>query len=224
MVIISYKASGAFKEFLRENNIKYIETMANPNLDPRIADHPDLSLFVLDDQNIVVADEVYDYYKEKIPSYNLIRGESTEKTYPMDAIYNVVRFNDYYVHNDFTETNIKKYFSDRNIAHLSVKQGYTRCSSIVLKSTILTSDFGIYKSLKDKIDIELLDEDTVALDGFDQGFLGGTCTLYEDKLIFTGDISKHRAYPKIKEICQKESIKIFFPKCPLVDLGSLIFL
>ena len=222
MLIISYKASDDFKNFLKAKGYQYLETIPNPNLDPRIADHPDLSLFKLNDNSLVVDRQVFSYYKENINGINLIEGESVGNKYPKDALYNIVRYKGYYIHNDFTEKNIRKYFYDNNIKQLKVKQGYTRCSLIPLPDLLISSDYGIYKSLKDKIDIRLVDNDLVELDGFDQGFLGGTCGLIGDKLIFTGDISKHKAFPKIKEICKGESIEIIFPKTKLIDLGSII--
>ena len=225
MLLISYKASEAFKNFLRENNISYILTCKNPKLDPRISDHPDLSVFRLDDKNIVIADSVYDYYKNNLDGYKLIRGEDPEKTYPKDAIYNVVSFKDFYIHNDQTEANIKKYFKNTNIAHIKVRQGYTRCSIIPLKERLLTADYGIYKALKDRLDIGLLDRDKIILDGFDEGFLGGCGGVYEDKLIFTGDISRHKSYGLIKKSAEDDGLRLLYPKgLDLVDLGSLISL
>ena len=67
MLVVSFKANEEFFNFLEENNISYIKTTKNPNLDPRISDHPDLSIFPLDKDNIVVASVVYDYYKENLP-------------------------------------------------------------------------------------------------------------------------------------------------------------
>ena len=222
MLIISYKANEDFKKFLKREGFSFLETTPNPNLDPRIADHPDLSLFKLDEKTLVVDREVFSYYEEKLKGFNLIKGEAVSKKYPKDALYNIVRFKNFYIHNDFTEINIKKYFDENKIGHFKVKQGYTRCSVIPLPNFLLTSDYGIYKSLRDKIDIRLVESDKVELDGFDQGFLGGTCGLVGDKLIFTGDIRKHKAYPDIKEICQSQNIEIIFPNCKLIDLGSII--
>ena len=222
MLIISYKASRDFKNFLKVNGYQYIETIPNPNLDPRIADHPDLSLFKLNDDTIVVDREVFSYYKENLSGIKLIEGESVGKKYPQDALYNIVSYKEYYIHNDFTEKNIRKYFDEDNIKHLKVKQGYTRCSLIPLPNLLISSDYGIYKSLRDKIEIRLVDNDSIELDGFEQGFLGGTCGLVADKLIFTGDISQHKAFSNIKEICEKEKIEIIFPNTKLVDLGSII--
>ena len=222
MLAVSYKADDKFFDFLKANNISYIKTIANPNLDPRIADHPDLSIFPLDKDNIVVADEVYDYYKKMLADKNLIRGERVSKKYPLDSIYNIIKFHDFYIHNAHTEKTIKKYFTDNKISHLMVKQGYTKCSTIVLKESLLTADYGIYKALKDRLRVILLEDDYIRLDGFDKGFIGGCCGLVGNKLIFTGDISYHKSYDLIKKECDREKIEIIYPEIDLVDLGSLI--
>ena len=222
MLVVSFKASEKFCNFLEKNNISYIKTTKNPNLDPRICDHPDLSIFPLDRDNIVVASEVYDYYKEKLSDKNIIIGESVSRKYPLDAIYNIVRFKNYYIHNNYTEKTIERYFSDNKIEYLMVKQGYTKCSTIVLKESILTADYGIYKALKDKVRVILLSDDLIKLDGFDKGFIGGTCGLVGDRLIFTGNIRKHKSYDLIKKECDRENIEILYPDTDLVDLGSLI--
>lgn len=222
MLVVSFKASDKLIQFLEENNISYVKTTKNPNLDLRVADHPDLSIFPIDKDNIVVASEVYDYYKEKLSDKNIIKGESVSSKYPLDAIYNIVRFKDYYIHNNYTENTIEKYFFDNKIKHLMVKQGYTKCSTIVLRESILTADYGMYKVLKDKVRVVLLPDDLIKLDGFDKGFIGGTCGLVGDKLIFTGDIRKRKSYDLIKRECARENIEILYPEIDLVDLGSLI--
>ncbi|WP_311481230.1 DUF6873 family GME fold protein [uncultured Anaerococcus sp.] len=222
MLVISYKASEEFKNFLKAKGFSFIETIANPNLDPRIADHPDLSLFKIDEKTLVVDESVFAYYKEKLGGYDLIKGEKVFGKYPKDALYNIVKFKDFYIHNDFTEKNIENFLKEKGISHLKVNQGYTRCSIIPLRDLLITCDYGIYKVLKNKVAIELVDNDKVILDGFDQGFLGGTCGLVGDKLIFTGDISRHKAYTKIKNLCHRENIKIIYPKIDLVDLGSIL--
>ncbi|MCI5972675.1 MAG: hypothetical protein MRZ08_06495 [Anaerococcus sp.] len=224
MLIISNKASLYFKSFLADQNIEFIETIDNPNLDMRIADHPDLSLYALDKDNIIVAAEVFDYYKNKLTGKNMIKGSSVSEKYPKDSIYNLLRFKDFYIHNDFTEENIERILKERNYKNLFVKQGYSRCSIIPLRESLLTSDYGIYKTLKDKVNIILLDNDKIELDGFDQGFIGGTCGLVQGKLIFTGDISRHKSFDIIKKACDRENIDIIYPEIPLVDLGSLIWI
>ena len=222
MIIISHKASKEFKIFLKDNKFEYIETINNPNLDPRIADHPDLSIFAIDAENIVVANEVYDYYRSKIRGVNLIKGQSTGHKYPYDAIYNCLIFDKFFIHNDITENHIKNYVETELLRHLLIKQGYSRCSIIPMKDRLLTSDYGIYKKLNKEINIILLEEENIKLDGFDKGFIGGTCGRIGDKILFTGNIKKLKSYDLIKINSKESGDKILYPDCELVDIGSII--
>ncbi|MDD7305864.1 MAG: hypothetical protein PUG67_04675 [Peptoniphilaceae bacterium] len=225
-LLISHKSKNEFKYFLRKNKIDFLETIDNPRLDKRIADHPDLSLFVLDKDTIVVDKNVFYYYKENLPGVNIISGDEVGYRYPYDAIYNLVKFKSFYIHNDFTERKIEEMMDKNFYKFLKIKQGYTRCSSIVLNDSIITSDYGIYKSLKDKIDISLIEKEDIELDGFDSGFLGGTCGMIDKRtIVFNGNIKKLNSYDIINKQCNKEKIKIIYPKnCELLDTGSLIMI
>lgn len=225
MLIISHKSKKEFTDFLDFKNIKYLKTIDNPNLDKRISDHPDLSLFKLDDKNIVVDESVYDYYKKYLKNINLIKGEKVGSKYPLDAIYNIVRFKKIYIHNNFTEKNIKLYFDQKNIRHLFIKQGYTRCSMLVFNENLLTSDMGIFKKLKNILPITLLKEEKIPLDGFDQGFLGGCFGKINEKtLLFNGNIERLNSYDIIKNIVVKENLNLLYPDTNLIDTGSLIWI
>lgn len=103
MLIISYKSTIEFKNYLDKLNIKFIETTDNPNLDHRIADHPDLSIFALDDDNVLIDESVISYYQAKVTGKNFLAGESVGTLYPHDSIYNVYKGSDFYLHNDTTE-------------------------------------------------------------------------------------------------------------------------
>lgn len=221
-LLISNKSRIEFKNFLSKLKIEYIETIDNEHLDKRIADHPDLSVFAIDDKNIIVEESVYDYYRNSFGDLNVIKGDRVLKKYPGDCIYNIVRFKKYYIHNENSEKNLRVYFQKKGINHLFVKQGYTRCSSIVLKKSILTSDYGIYKKLKDKINVILLKEEMIELDGFDRGFIGGSCGLVGNSLIFNGNIKKLQSYDIIYKQCEKENINLIYPDCDLLDTGSIM--
>mgnify|MGYP006971056097 CR=1 FL=1 len=225
MLIISHKSTEEFKKFLNYNKLDFIETIDNPNLDLRIADHPDLSIFALSEDDILVDTSVIDYYRNKISGKNLIPGDSVNEKYPYDAIYNVYKGSDFYIHNNVTEKNINNYMKVNNYKHLFINQGYTRCSIIPLGDKILTADFGIYKTLKDKIEVILLMEENIPLDGFDKGFLGGTCGFFDKTLIFNGNIEKLSNYETIKKESEASKIRLLYPKnCDLVDTGSILFI
>lgn len=225
MLIISHKSTVEFKEFLKDNKLDFIETIDNPNLDPRIADHPDLSIFPLNENDLSIDSSVINYYQKNITDKNLIPGESVSKKYPYDAIYNVYKGSDFYIHNNVTEKNINNYMKVNNYKHLFTNQGYTRCSIIPMGDKILTADFGIYKTLKDKIEVILLRQENIPLDRFDKGFLGGTCGFFDKTLIFNGNIEKLSNYETIKKESEASKIRLLYPKnCDLVDTGSILFI
>lgn len=223
MLIISYKSSLEFKCFLDKNNLSWIETIANPNLDPRIADHPDLSIFPLDDESLVIDKNLIDYYKKYIKLSNIIPGDRVGSSYPKDSIYNLYKSSNYYLHNEKTEKNIVRFMNENNYKHLFVKQGYTRCSIIPMRDKILTSDYGIYKALKEKMEVVLLEDESIPLDGFSKGFLGGCCGFFEDTLLFNGNIEKLKNYELIRDQALKSDIKLLYPSCDLADTGSILY-
>lgn len=222
MLIISHKSSADFKKFLHTNNFSYIETIDNPNLDSRIADHPDLSIFALGKQSFVIDKNVSSYYKDHIKSLKIIDGDEVNADYPNDSIYNVYQSSNFYIHNDMTEPHIENYMKGKDYNHLFVKQGYTRCSIVPMGDKILTTDYGIYKSLKDKIQVVLLKEEKISLDGFDNGFLGGTCGFFGDILLFNGNIEHLNSFEIIKKEAEISGIKLLYPNCDLIDTGSIL--
>ncbi|MDO5048194.1 MAG: hypothetical protein Q4D88_06610 [Anaerococcus sp.] len=220
MLIISHKSKKAFKDFLKENSIDYIETIDNPRLDKRVSDHPDLSIFPLGHKKILVDKALASYYRQRLKGYKIIEGESVGGTYPKDAIYNVYEGEDFYIHNNHTEKHILGQLKAKT--HLFVNQGYSRCSIIPMKERILTSDYGIYKALRGKIKVILLEEESIDLDGFAKGFLGGTCGLYGSKLIFNGSIKRLKSYDLIRDNAKKEKLDLIYPDINLLDTGSHI--
>ncbi|MCI7238509.1 MAG: hypothetical protein SOU08_08225 [Anaerococcus sp.] len=221
MLIISNKAKDEFRKFLAKENIEFIETIDNPNLYEPIGDHPDLSIFPLGDGKILVDKVLAPYYREKLPTYEIIEGDSVKVKYPYDSIYNVYEGDDFFIHNDLTESHILAHMEDKT--HLRVNQGYTRCSIIPMGDRILTGDYGIYKKLRDEIKIILLPREDIDLPGFETGFIGGTCGLYGDRLIFDGDIERLKSFEIIKENADEAGLTLVYPKdLDLKDLGSLM--
>ncbi|BFL71874.1 MAG: hypothetical protein E7D92_02565 [Anaerococcus sp.] len=223
MLIISHKSTLEFKDFLNKNNFSWIETIDNPNLDTRIADHPDLTIFKLDNRSLVVDKNMVDFYKELIKNQDIISGQEVGNIYPKDAIYNIYKGSDYYIHNDHTESHIETYMKNNNYKYLYIKQGYTRCSIVPMGDKILTSDYGIYKRLKNKIEVVLLKKESIPLDGFYNGFLGGCCGFFENTLLFNGNIERLNSYEIIKNEAKKSNIRLLYPSCSLVDTGSILF-
>ena len=98
---------------------------------------------------------------------------------------------------------------------------------ICFKNHIITSDEGIFKSLKFKnINVELVTTSGIILNGYKNGFIGGTCGfVFDDILLFYGDVTKYQDYDIIKRVADEENVRILFPKGEdFVDLGGIISL
>ena len=65
----------------------------NPDLDPRISFHTDLSVFSFGD-TVVCAPYLYSYLTEKIGNINVISGEQPKSPYPYEVLYNAALVGD----------------------------------------------------------------------------------------------------------------------------------
>lgn len=214
---INKKLENSFLSFEHENVLNGINT------------HPDMTFCPLYDGDAVVCKEGYEYYK-KLTEYgfNIIKGENVlKKEYPFDIAYNVVLLNGKLFHNlKYTDKAILDYCKKRNVELVNVKQGYTKCSTLIVdKKSVITCD----KKLNDVynkhgIDSILVSNSDILINGFDHGFIGGCGGRISDKTIgFFGDVTVHRDFKLIKEFLDKknQSYKILIDG-PLFDYGSLI--
>jgi len=110
---------------------------------------------------------------------------------------------------------------------ISVKQGYTKCSTIVLPDdNFITEDEGICAALKGAgKNCILIKKGCVKLDGYNYGFIGGASAYLSNNktLLFFGNIKQHPDYIKIKELCDKLKLNTdYVENMPLTDIGGLI--
>ncbi|SHH29069.1 DUF6873 family GME fold protein [Tepidibacter thalassicus] len=230
LVLVDKRIPEDIENELKNKKIQIIKTCECTNLYNAIKYHPDIQICYLGENNVVVAPNVYEYYKCILKYYglNVIKGNSfLENKYPQNIAYNVAIFGKYAVHNfKYTEKNILDYINKKNIIKINVKQGYSKCSiCIVDENSIITSDYGIHQEVvKHNIDSLLIEKGHIDLFEMNYGFIGGsTGFISENELAFLGDITKHVDYIKIKKFLDKKGKKIvILSKNKLIDLGSII--
>lgn len=228
--IVDKRLPKDMEEKFKNFNIKLIKSTGIENIYEAIKYHPDIHLLKLDFNNIVVAPNVYKYYKEKLEKYNfnVIKGESfIENKYPQNIMYNVCIFGNFAVHNfKYTDKKILNYLDKNNFTKINVNQGYCKCMICVVdENSIITSDVGIYNEVKKhNIDCLLIENGHIDLFELNYGFIGGASGLISNgTLAFLGDISLHPNYKKIKEFVNSKNKKIIsLSKNKLLDLGSII--
>lgn len=191
-----------------------------------ISGHPDI-FFCEVDGTLVVAPNLSEDIKNKLKKnkvgYSAGKKPVGEK-YPETAWYNSVVTGNYVIGNtSFMDQHIKDLADTREIIH--VNQGYTRCNLIPLKNDcFITSDKGIEKVLlKYGLEVLFVDPEGVLLPGFKNGFIGGTCGVWQNKIFFIGSLQHFPKGQKVRDFIRDMEIVELYDG-PLFDGGSLIFL
>ena len=230
LAIVDKRIPQTIETNLNNIGVNIIKSTACSNTYDAIKYHPDISVCKLNYNNIVVAPNVYDYYKEVLKPYgfNVICGESTIKNkYPYNIHYNIVILEKFAIHNfKYTDKVILDYIEKNNIEKINVSQGYCKCSICVVdNNSIITSDEGIYKEvIKYGIDCLLIEKGHIDLFELNYGFIGGcSFLLSHNELAFIGNIKKHPDYDKILNFVESKNKKLIsLSNNKLIDLGSVI--
>lgn len=122
---------------------------------------------------------------------------------------------------------VKDFCYKSGIKIINVKQGYTKCSTLIInENSIITDDISIQKaSLKEDIDVLLVEKGDIYLNETNYGFIGGASTVIGDTVYFFGDINRHRNANKILEYLDKKNMKVeCINKYQLKDIGGIITL
>ena len=231
-IIVDKRLTFNMRNTLINNKINIIDSTKCNELYNAISFHPDISICKLDNDNIVIAPNVYDYYYNKLKNYdiNIIKGHSfLEFKYPNNIQYNVAILGKFAIHNfNFTDDKILNFLEKNNYTKIHVKQGYSKCSTcIVDDNSIITSDKSIHlECLKYNIDSLFIEPGHIELFDMNYGFIGGCSGFLNDSTIaFTGNISSHPNYNEIYNfISSKNKSIIELSDEPLLDLGSIILL
>ncbi len=219
-MLLSLKVLGCDTIFVRKDN----------RLSEPIASHADLHIFHLGNSEFLTSGNFQKEFNDKLCGiksiceiFNNRRVErELKKEYPQDVFLNAVSVGDYIICN--VKTVAKEILNtDKTIIHTN--QGYTKCSvAVVSDNAIITDDFDIYRKCKEKIDVCLVEKNSVMLNGYSYGFIGGSCgKIAKNKLAFFGDINKHKNAQTIIDFCNKYNVEcVSLSDSPLYDYGSLI--
>ena len=206
---------------------KVVRTRANKNLLRGLDTHPDILVHPLPSGEIVVDRDNFEYYKKIFPDKKILPSHSIlSKEYPKDVPQNAFTFKNYFIHNlKFTDKVLLDYYKNSGYEMIDIKQGYGKCSSLVTEDFIITSDGGIYESLRDFIPIYKIKHGEIRLQNFNYGFIGGATGVLGKKIFFTGDFCYHSSHEEILKIIKKYNYEIeILSKDQIEDFGSIYFI
>lgn len=166
--------------------------------------------------------------KDKLLSLQLNTFETDEEIttkYPGNVLLNAVYFNNrLYCKADSVAKAVKEYCNINNIEIVNVNQGYTKCSTAILGGCFITADIGIFNAMhKNGEEGLLIESGDIELNGVDYGFIGGACFYDNETAYFTGDITQHKNYKKIKDFLSERNIEtVCLSNNILYDIGGFI--
>lgn len=212
--------------FLQSRKIRMIKQSPNNFVDPAVSLHPDMACLHLGSDKLIadksqtrLIRELTDLGFEVVTTAREIRGE-----YPQDIGLNFTVIGNTLIGNlKYADASLEE--NTKQFNKINCRQGYCKCSSLVLReNALITDDNSIHKiCLKNGIDSLLVSKGDVSLPGYEYGFIGGASVkISADEVLFFGDITKHRSYNEINAFCEKYNIKIISLPMKLTDYGSMI--
>lgn len=219
-----------FPEESAEKLKKYgevVRTRANARVLKGLDTHPDILVHPLPSGELLVDRDNFDYYKEIFGDKKIIPSHaSLSAKYPSDIHLNAFAFKNIFIHNlKYTDQVILDYYKKSGYELVNIKQGYAKCSCLVTEDIVITSDGGIYESLRDLIPIYKIDHGQIKLQNFNYGFIGGASGVLGKKIFFTGNFSHHSSYEEILKIINKYDYEIeILSKDPIEDYGTIFFI
>ena len=231
-VIIDGRVNTDIKKNLKDLGVNIIPTIECKEVSKPVSYHPDIVLHPINHNTLIIAPNVFDYYEEILygMGIRLIEGETQlGKSYPMDIAYNVGRIGNFAIHNlKYMDEKLRFYLKKEGLEFIDIKQGYTKCSmAIVDENSIITSDYPIYKKLKNLgFNLLLIKPGYIKLEGHIYGFVGGTCgNLSKEEIIFSGKFVDHPEREKILYFIEKRNKKIIWlTNDNIQDIGTIISL
>lgn len=225
--IISFKAKNGLIKFLKGNDYEVIYSFDSKKMDEKVSDHVDMQIRKINKNAFVCTRESYFHYRAYLPNYITLYVTELEimNTYPKDCLLNNFSIENHLICNKKSvDPVILKLLKYEKI--IIVKQGYSKCSTIVTDKFLITSDKSIYNSVqKQNIKAYLIDSGEIKLEGYDTGFIGGTCGYCADLgVVFYGNLENYKFKNKLIEFLEKENIKYYYTDDDdFIDRGSIIF-
>lgn len=191
-----------------------------------ISGHPDI-FFCQTNETLVVAPNTPNNIKAQLTKHGIhfLEGRNhIGKAYPFTAQYNAVITEKYLIHNPkYTDPVILS--NCGQLEAIEVNQAYARCNLVALNGDgFITSDTGIEKTLQKKgLEVLYIDPKGILLPGFEHGFFGGTCGIFQDKVFFTGSLDHFPEGKKARQFLSGYEIIELYDG-PLFDGGSILFI
>lgn len=217
----------AYADEIQKHGYIPLKTAENPHLQRPVAYHADMNCAVINGTVYVAAEQAVLSRNIADLGYNAQTFFDLSPDYPHDVLLNFALCGKSAICNPKTiDKQILGTLKGGGYTIYPVNQGYAGCSALfVNEKAVITTDDGIYKQLRDKLDILKISPHGIALEGYDYGFIGGAAKLIDgDTMLFFGDVSQHPDYIKIERFLSKYGVRIKHTAGCLCDIGGMVIL
>ena len=228
VVIASAQYSSRIDELSRMG-VYVIKTPPTVNVIGAEKYHTDISMIHLGGNNIIAAKN-NPYLTDILINFGFnvqLSDSEIAGGYPKCTALNALALNKVLIcRSKSLDLKLYDYCTKNNLRIIDVNQGYTRCSAaVVAEDAIITSDTGIYNAcIENKIDALKIDTGYIEIDGYDYGFIGGTCgKLSKDILAFCGKVEYHKDFEKMKAFALNYGVRLLsLSNDILFDIGGIL--
>ena len=227
-LLIGKRYQPELAQSLGAQGIEVIWLPDNEDVDPRLAGHADLSVFVTDG-HVMVAKGVYSTIVNLLTNieYAVIEAEREQgPEYPNDVGLCVCATGKYTIYDPKTvDPAVVPLLGGKLVP---VKQGYARCvAAVVDDHSIITADAGVSRAAKNAgMDVLNIAPGHIELKGYDHGFIGGASFKIDNNTVaFTGRLTGHPDEGRIYDFLAGHGQKaLILTDRPIFDIGGAIAL
>lgn len=197
-----------------------VELPSHSGLPDAISSHPDAIISNI--HNKCFALKGYDFIKTYTNDV-VFTEETPSVVYPNDTLVNCFCIDNMLFSGKSISRTISEFAENNGMIHITVNQGYTKCSTLVFKQSIITSDPGIKKAAEVKgIKTLLIKPGYIGIKEYKYGFIGGACCTIDNDVVFFGNIKEHPDYSEIVSFLSEEGADIVCDDSyPLFDFGGI---
>ncbi len=226
IAIISPNASQTIRKNLKRLDLEPVEIPRCPSVEKSLSGHPDIQIF-LHGTKVFCHPGIEMTFLKRIEKYAqvIICESMISEPYPLNISYNIACTGSIAFHKrSHTDSTIAEYLGSLNIPLVNVNQGFTKCATLIINDNhIITADRSIHRIAEaNNITSLIIESGDIELPGYRYGFIGGATGTLKDAILFTGRISQHRDYKKIREGIEQSGKKIIYLSVEkAVDLGTI---
>jgi hypothetical protein len=195
---------------------------------PAISGHPDIYICKTP-EILVISPNLPEKYIQQLRDHGIkimLGNKTSGISHPASIHYNATINDKYLIHRlEFTDSVILE--NCHTLTKIPVKQGYTRCNLMLLRGNhYITSDEGIHKSLqRHGLQGIIVSPNGIILEGFPNGFIGGTMGVKDNKVYIIGKLSSFPEGRPLRIFIENLGYSIVeLYDGPLVDGGGILFL